>query len=588
MSVDAAVAPPISRQEDAAPAVAYVPAFKRDPDQARTDRIDLLFVIDDAGSMGDKQALLGRAIPDMVERLTHPQCVRDDGTPVADQPDDVAAPCPENSGREFSVVQDMHIGVVTSSVGSAGVCLGDFGEAGRGHLVELQGATGYPAQGFLAWDPGAVKQPPGQHDLIELSADVGELVRHGQTGCADEASLEAFYRLLIEPDPHLGVQAVDCEPGSGALDCIEPHGLDEALLAQRGRFLRPDSLVAIILLSDENDCSVAPVADAQRFLAGRTPMPRATQACADDPYDPCCQPCDGPPRAGCPPLTADPNCSRGRYEESEDPLGLRCWDPKRRFGKDYRHPVERYIDGLTRLRVRNRAGERVPNPLYYASGDAGADPRSPTLVFFAAIVGVPWQDLATDPDDPDRLEYFAGAELEDAGVWRRVLGDPLRGVPPEDPLMLESVAERQGVHPITGDALAPSSARDRAANPINGHEMSLQEAAGGLRSELQYACIFELPSARECERPIGCDCIGGDHAQTHDPVCQRLDGSYSNIQWAAKAYPAVRQLQVLKGIGDNAIAASICARNTVDADRSDFGYRPALKALVDRLRVGLN
>jgi hypothetical protein len=38
---------------------------------------------------------------------------------------------------------------------------------------------------------------------------------------------------------------------------------------------------------------------------------------------------------------------------------------------------------------------------------------------------------------------------------------------------------------------------------------------------------------------------------------------------------------------ENAIPASICARNVVDRDRPDFGYRPAIAALVDRLKEQL-
>jgi hypothetical protein len=44
---------------------------------------------------------------------------------------------------------------------------------------------------------------------------------------------------------------------------------------------------------------------------------------------------------------------------------------------------------------------------------------------------------------------------------------------------------------------------------------------------------------------------------------------------------------VLKGFGDNAIVASICARNLRDASRQDYGYRPALRAILERLSAGL-
>jgi len=49
----------------------------------------------------------------------------------------------------------------------------------------------------------------------------------------------------------------------------------------------------------------------------------------------------------------------------------------------------------------------------------------------------------------------------------------------------------------------------------------------------------------------------------------------------------LRELEVLEGFGDqttNAIVASICARNTTDASRPDFGYRPAMAAILERLR----
>jgi hypothetical protein len=46
-----------------------------------------------------------------------------------------------------------------------------------------------------------------------------------------------------------------------------------------------------------------------------------------------------------------------------------------------------------------------------------------------------------------------------------------------------------------------------------------------------------------------------------------------------------RQLQVLKGYGDNAVVASICPRNLADAAASDFGYRPALPSLLERIEV---
>jgi hypothetical protein len=44
----------------------------------------------------------------------------------------------------------------------------------------------------------------------------------------------------------------------------------------------------------------------------------------------------------------------------------------------------------------------------------------------------------------------------------------------------------------------------------------------------------------------------------------------------------LRQLQVLYDYGDNSIVASICPK-TIDEGASDFGYRPAVDALLTRL-----
>jgi hypothetical protein len=56
----------------------------------------------------------------------------------------------------------------------------------------------------------------------------------------------------------------------------------------------------------------------------------------------------------------------------------------------------------------------------------------------------------------------------------------------------------------------------------------------------------------------------------------------------AKGYPGLRELEVLKGLGDQAVVASICPANVTNAAASDFGYRPALSALLSRFRATLS
>jgi hypothetical protein len=553
--------------------------------QARADKIDLLFMIDGSGSMTDKQEILGVAVPDLVHRLNNPLCVASDGKPSPMQPASPVLPCPAGYQREFNSVQDMHIGVISSNLGTHGAsggCGATGGADDKGHLLG-RGASGrtYQNLGFLAWDPARTKRPPGETDPEVLGELVRQLVRGvGENGCAAEASLESWYRFLIDPEPHDTIEVVRC-PGLGNGRCAIPIGVDETLLKQRRDFLRPDSLVAVIMLTDENDCSVRDDGTSFAVLESN-PMLRGTSVCATRPLDPCCRPCDDQTTLeGCPPTASDPECAKGPYAPEEDSQYLRCFAQKRRFGRDFLQPIQRYVDGLTQLTAPRRDGTLADNPLFVAA--PGAEPRHPSLVFVAAIVGVPWQDIARDPNDPNELQYKSARELHQQGVWDIIAGDSSRGLLPTDPLMHESVVPRSGKNPVTGDPIAPPTSTRPLANPINGHEMQLSLAG----SDLQYSCIFDLPVPRSCEsRSFNCDC-GANSVGGLKPICQDSNGVYGTTQFRAKAFPGLRQLEVLKGFGDNAIVASICARNLYDDSRQDYGYRPALRAILERLTAGL-
>src|SRR6186713_693803 len=75
--------------------------------------IDMLFVIDNSVSMGDKQQILKVAVPKMVERLVAPNCVDETNAFVARsqlQGNDLPPTCPANSTLEFNPVSDIHLG----------------------------------------------------------------------------------------------------------------------------------------------------------------------------------------------------------------------------------------------------------------------------------------------------------------------------------------------------------------------------------------------------------------------------------------------------------------------------------------------
>ena len=127
------------------------------------------------------------------------------------------------------------------------------------------------------------------------------------------------------------------------------------------------------------------------------------------------------------------------------------------------------------------------------------------------------------------------------------------------------------------------------ADPIHGHDWDVATAFGAQQGpgDLQYACIFPLAQSRDCSGATGgCDCNAAG-VNGKSPLC--WDGAqYSSVQTSAKAYPGLRQLEVLRDFGDNAIVASICPKEAVDTNNPSFGYNPAVDAIVDRLKEQLS
>lgn len=575
--------------------------------QSSVDKIDLVLAIDNSRSMADKQDILSLAIPDLVKGLVNPRCLDQNGTAAAMQPAGPLDPCPvAGTKREFEPVLDIHIGIITSSLGGHGAdacpatetatCGGSPNSTNddKGHLVSRLDACGggnvatYQDKGFLAWDPKQKYMPAGEGNLDNLANSLRDMVKgSGQIGCGYEAQLESWYRFLIDPEPYEKISLI----GGKAV----PEGIDTTLLTQRTDFLRPDSLLAIIMLTDENDCSIIEYGQfyyaAQLKQPNGTPfqLPRARAECATNPNDPCCRSC-GQDQTGCPmdATCFDANGNVKALTALEDQSNLRCFDQKRRFGIDFLHPIKRYTDGLTGISVPNRAGDLVPNPIFSDLNptDDNANVRDSGLVFLAGIVGVPWQDIARNKDDlkegfKNSDELLVKDMNSGSSTWDIILGDPTTYVPPKDPLMIESIFPRTGSNPITGDPLV--SPGMPPTNPINGSEWTVK-----MQEDLQYACIFDLPAPRDCKDQAitSCDC---KDPTNDNPLCQPddVDPTKRTKQTKAKAYPGVRELAALKSVGSQGITASVCPAQLSDQNATDFGYRPAIGAIIDRLKVAL-
>ncbi len=198
-AVDAAIDAPTDAATDAAAdgggltTVAVLPAnLNRD--------LDVLFVIDNSAAMAEEQVALGSSFPQFLNTLNQ-----------------VAGGLP-----------DVHVGVISTNVGSGGVNVGGCSSAARpngddGNLL-TNGCTGLAGQ-FIA----DVKQPDGTRirnytgDLATLFSCMAQL---GTTGCGFEQPLESLFRALSSGR----------NPG----------------------FLRASARLAVVIVSEEDDCSATP------------------------------------------------------------------------------------------------------------------------------------------------------------------------------------------------------------------------------------------------------------------------------------------------------------------------------------------
>ncbi|WP_437498756.1 hypothetical protein [Sorangium sp. So ce1099] len=588
------------------------------PPEFTPDKVDLLFVVDNSGSMADKQEVLRLALADFVSGITNPTCVDPTGSPVSEQPGSGLSACPAGSSRVRTPVNDMHIGVISSSLGGhgSGACpqTTSVSNDDKAHLLARSdpGAIEndlptYQDRGFLVWDATGSHDPVGDSNPLTLTTKLSNIVQGvGQAGCGFEAPLESLYRFLVDPEPHETITLQG--------DLAVPAGVDHLVLQQRKDFLRPDSLLLIVMLSDENDCSIRE--GGRNYLVAETRnafrMWRARSECATNPNDPCCRSCSQD-QTGCP---EDPTCVgadgfAARLSAAEDPVNLRCWDQKRRFGFDFLYPIERYTQALSSPTVLDRNGDLVPNPIFsdLDPEDDNSRTRGPQHVVFTGIVGVPWQDLARldangQPDllgglNQDGLPVGglkSAAELDapllgtSSSTWDVILGDPANNVAPADPFMVESMAPRSGQNPITGDQIIPPSVE--GWNAINGREYTIPSGSTG---DLQYACIFNLLQDRVCEGGISsCDCRAIPGTVNDNPLCEPEAGNEpgdpeprTSTQVNAKAYPGIRELQLIQSLGDRGVAGSICPAQIEDPSTPAYGYRPIMNAVLDRLSTAL-
>lgn len=491
---------------------------------------NVLLVVDDSISMGDKQELFASVL---ARSLTTPICKTADGERV---------PFEESSEEGITcAIAGPRVGMITTSLAAGGNAECDD-TSRASHLVPLP--SGEP---FLGAFGGGLDREP-------LEAWIRSA---GEGGCGYESTLEAMYRFLIDPEP-----LQDGESGE----------VDEALLEQRADFLTPGGSLTIIILSDEDDCSVMDT-EAGVGMRQDAARHRGTAACDEDPDSACCRSCgstETEPPEGCTALADDASCRLGDLDPALDHPNVRCFDQRRRFGESYLYPLDRYVRGLTAATVINRDGDEVTNPLF-------ADGRTADMVHVALLAGVPWPLIATaaSGEDEDALQLLTAAELDDASTWDKLAGPADQ----RDPRLLESTTPRSGL---------PGPDAERWADPIISHDYDNPHLAS-----LQNSCVFELPEPVDCEDDEWCDCSAQswpddsyEPLSANNPLCQSPSGNYGTVQHFAKATPPIRLLTVAREVGS--LVGSICPK-TLDANSEStpaYGYNAFGTALYPWLGEG--
>jgi hypothetical protein len=239
--------------------------------------VDLLFMIDNSGSMAEEQRKLAAVLPNLVAELATGNL---DGSRK-----------PAGTKTDFAPVQSLHIGVVTSDMGINGApaqnsCgdrsflptehdsrtstlrvnkpVGDDGILQTDIAVAVDGVWGPDRNtgtviNYLPADPSCsgITFPPNARfvdfsaggDAAAAAQRFSCVVKRGRNGCGLEQQLEAVLKALTPPDSNIKFTAQSPNGHGNAKNPANQSGFNQA-------FLRDDAILAVVVVSDEEDCSI--------------------------------------------------------------------------------------------------------------------------------------------------------------------------------------------------------------------------------------------------------------------------------------------------------------------------------------------
>ncbi len=281
------------------------------------EEVDLLFMVDNSNSMSQEQNALSRELPNLVRVLASGD-IEGDGM------------------QDFPPVRSLQVGVVTSDMGTGGFTVptcsnsrfGDDGVLRRRGNTAISGCMAEYASFFEF-------RPAEGGDATAFAREVSCVANMGTNGCGFEQQLESVLKAVT--------------PSSSGIRFVE--GSVGHADGQNAGFVRPNSLLTIILVTDEEDCSAA----------------------NPEVFDPASTTFGGD-------------------------LNLRCWT----YGNPADgiiHPVERFVDGLLATRA-------DPDLLVVAAITGipeATNPESGAAIDYTGILAHPDMVEQVDPAMPSRL-----------------------------------------------------------------------------------------------------------------------------------------------------------------------------------------
>ena len=211
-----------------------------------TGEVDLLIMMDNSGSMSQEQEALAREIPNLVRGLATGD-VDGDGT------------------VDIPLVVSLHVGVVTSDMGTGGVVVRGACERdpNRGDDGVLRSEGNLSLPGCAAsYDPAFLEFAPGSGSADAFAEDVACLSTTGTNGCGFEQPLEAMLKAVTPSTSDIRFVFDDRGHADGA----------------NAGFLRPGALLAILAVTDEDDCSALDP-DVYNRMSTRYPAPELNLRC---------------------------------------------------------------------------------------------------------------------------------------------------------------------------------------------------------------------------------------------------------------------------------------------------------------------